>query len=101
MNGEKDLDLRANEERIKLLLRDQEQLQKKLAGREPLSRINLKEEYDALKSFVDGSLKPQISRLKRMNGEKDLDLRANEERIKLLLRDQEQLQKKLAGREPL
>ncbi|RNE98350.1 hypothetical protein TraAM80_08872, partial [Trypanosoma rangeli] len=81
------LDLRANEERIKLLLRDQEQLQKKLAGNEPLSRINLKEEYDALKSFVDGSLKPQISRLKRMNGEKDLDLRANEERIKELLNE--------------
>ncbi|RNE98348.1 hypothetical protein TraAM80_08870 [Trypanosoma rangeli] len=73
------------------------QLSAQLATTNPPSHINLKEEYDALKSFVDGSLKPQISRLKRMNGEKDLDLRANEERIKLLLRDQEQLQKKLAG----
>ncbi|KEG08049.1 hypothetical protein DQ04_08131000 [Trypanosoma grayi] len=33
------------------------------------------EEYAALQTFVDSRLKPLISRLKRTNGEKDLDLR--------------------------
>ncbi|PWU83933.1 Flagellum attachment zone protein 6 [Trypanosoma cruzi] len=98
-NGEKELDLRANEERIRQLLHDKEQLQKQLAAREAPSRINAQEEYDALKSFVDNSLKPLISRLKRTNGEKELDLRANEERIRQLLHDKEQLQKQLAARE--
>ncbi|RNE95636.1 uncharacterized protein Tco025E_09957, partial [Trypanosoma conorhini] len=69
------------------LLRELELLQKRLAAKEPPGRINAQEEYEALKSFVDGSLKPQISRLTRMNGEKDLDLRANEERIRKLLNE--------------
>ncbi|KAF8282701.1 hypothetical protein TcYC6_0021580 [Trypanosoma cruzi] len=98
-NEEKELDLRANEERIRQLLHDKEQLQKQLAAREAPSRINAQEEYDALKSFVDNSLKPLISRLKRTNEEKELDLRANEERIRQLLHDKEQLQKQLATRE--
>ncbi|RNE96244.1 uncharacterized protein Tco025E_09780, partial [Trypanosoma conorhini] len=82
------------------LQKEHQELHKRLNTVEPPGRINAQEEYEALKSFVDGSLKPQISRLTRMNGEKDLDLRANEERIRQLLRELELLQKRPAAKEP-
>ncbi|EKF31016.1 hypothetical protein MOQ_005151 [Trypanosoma cruzi marinkellei] len=67
------------------LQKEVKKLNEQLAAKEAPSHINVQEEYDALKSFVDNSLKPLISRLERTNGEKELDLRANEEHIRQLL----------------
>ncbi|KAH9597632.1 hypothetical protein LSM04_005215 [Trypanosoma melophagium] len=47
----------------------------------------VQEEYDLLKNFVDVRLKPLISLLKRMNAEKDLDLRASAKLIEELQTD--------------
>ncbi|KAF8304526.1 hypothetical protein TcBrA4_0045720 [Trypanosoma cruzi] len=93
-NGEKELDLRANEERIRQLLHDKEQLQSswrrgRRRAHQCAGGVRRAEE------FCGQLLKPLISRLKRTNGEKELDLRANEERIRQLLHDKEQLQKQL------
>ncbi|ESL10098.1 hypothetical protein TRSC58_02173 [Trypanosoma rangeli SC58] len=68
-------ELKKVKETNKQLHTEIKQLSAQLATTNSPSRINLQEEYDALKSFVDGSLKPQISRLTRMNGRRTLTVR--------------------------
>ncbi|KEG08050.1 hypothetical protein DQ04_08131010 [Trypanosoma grayi] len=95
-NGEKDLDLRAKADLIRQLREEAGLCRGDGEGSLAVLRAvearlaDTEEEYAALQTFVDSRLKPLISRLKRTNGEKDLDLRANAELIR-------QLQMKLEG----
>ncbi|ORC89538.1 uncharacterized protein TM35_000123130 [Trypanosoma theileri] len=81
MNAEKDLDLHASAKLISELQQAQHPpcSSSALADTDDVvgQLAQVQEEYDALKTYVNEGMKPLISRLKRMNAEKDLDLRAS------------------------